>query len=271
MTRVTGRIRVAAFVCGITALGMFAASEAGNIIDVTTPPCPWKLTDPRCVTYIDPHWHAPAWGVIWAVVIPFAVALTALMLELVPWPPAPPAARWWQKRWVLVRVVGVIPSWGIAAVISYSHLRAALLRAGENVTAADFGAAIIDAVTIVATGGLMAIAEHVRAPAEAVAEDPAAADDGDADDQDELDDQDDTLDETSTDKDVENTQDDIPNRRPHIARNPKVEAAAAEVAEILRRGDPMPGKRKLCETYRVGQVFAGEIQDLAQLLAREAS
>lgn len=103
-------------------------------------------------SYIPPagataDWSPMAGAVISAIWWPVALAIVIELAVQVPWP------RGW--RWTLLRVVGLLPVAGVAAVVSYRHLAGLLRYYGEDVVTVTFGPIAVDGLMLMATAAII--------------------------------------------------------------------------------------------------------------------
>ncbi len=112
-------------------------------------------------------WRPPLGDVVGAVFWPVALFVAIEILARTPWPNG--------KRWVLVRLAGLLPVAVVAAIVSYGHLSGLLVHYGESALTAHLGPLAVDGLMVMASSALMATAPR-RTPDTAGQAEPAEAD-----------------------------------------------------------------------------------------------
>jgi hypothetical protein len=97
-------------------------------------------------------WHPMAGAVISAVFWPVALFVAAEILARMRWPDG------W--RWLLVRLLGLLPVALVAALVSYRHMAGLLRYYREDSLTATLGPLAVDGLMTMATAALMASARH---------------------------------------------------------------------------------------------------------------
>jgi hypothetical protein len=137
-------------------LAGLAASIAANVAHAFVPP-----------THTPPDWHPPVGAIVSAVVWPAFLFAALEILVRTTW-----QAGW---RWRLLRFAGLLPVAGMAALVSYLHMRALLRFYGEDRVVAAFGPIAVDGLMVMATAALMATSPR-RQPDEVKHRKPAPGD-----------------------------------------------------------------------------------------------
>jgi len=106
-------------------------------------------------------WVPPGGSVIGAVFWPVALFVAIEILARTPWRPG--------RRWVALRLGGLLPVAVVAAVVSYRHLAGLLAYYREDPLTATIGPLAVDGLMVMATAALIATSGRYR-PAK-----PAAA------------------------------------------------------------------------------------------------
>jgi len=114
-------------------------SVAANIAHSFVAPAGWPT---------GARWVPEPGAVLGAMFWPVALLLTTEILTRKRWP-----AGW---VWLLVRLAGLLPVAGVAAVISYQHLHGLLLHYWETPLAAAIGPLSIDGLMVMASAALIA-------------------------------------------------------------------------------------------------------------------
>jgi hypothetical protein len=104
-------------------------------------------------SYVPPAGAPTTWtpevgAVVSAMFWPVAVFVAVEILIRVSWPAG--------RRWLIARLLGVLPVALVAAVVSYRHLSGLLTHYGEDTLTAVIGPVAVDGLMVMATAALVA-------------------------------------------------------------------------------------------------------------------
>ncbi|MER7420658.1 DUF2637 domain-containing protein [Micromonospora peucetia] len=99
-----------------------------------------------------PDWSPSPLAVAFSVFWPVALFVAVEILTRIPWGDG--------ARWLLARVVGVLPVALVAAVVSYRHLAGLLEHFGEDPLTVAIGPLAIDGLMVMASAALLATNRH---------------------------------------------------------------------------------------------------------------
>jgi len=95
-------------------------------------------------------WRPPVGDVVAAVFWPVALFFAIEILTRTPWPDG--------KRWLAVRLAGLLPVALVAALVSYNHLSALLADYRESALTSHLGPFAVDGLMVMASAAVMATA-----------------------------------------------------------------------------------------------------------------
>jgi hypothetical protein len=106
-------------------------------------------------SYVPPahasaDWRPAIGDVVGAVFWPVALFVAIEILARTGWPSG--------KRWVVVRLLGLLPVAVVAAIVSYGHLSGLLAHYGESALTSHLGPLAVDGLMVMASSALMATA-----------------------------------------------------------------------------------------------------------------
>ena len=104
-------------------------------------------------SYVPPSgapadWRPPAGAVVGAVFWPIALFVTIEIFARTSWPSA--------RRWLSVRLIGLVPVALVAAAVSYSHLSGLLAYYGEDRLTVLIGPLAVDGLMVMSSAAILA-------------------------------------------------------------------------------------------------------------------